>query len=358
MVQVRFGHSGIEAACLEQISSEAHKAFIRSNGSVLRLRAFRRGFIWANASLMTPAVPSLRRSNPVAQQPGRRFVRPKYVAISCLMLLAALGWICIGLMLAGAGFVHQPLPGGQPVAHPFADRIGLFGWGQTTYEVLCQPTFGMADSGGAAVAAVALMWIAMVLAMMLPAAGPMILTYSEMAERAARKGGRAVSPLVLISGYGLVWAGFAVAAAALQLTLTRAAFLDPSIASASTLFSGAMFVAAGLYQFSALKQACVTLCQQPAPFFSANWSERPRDIFRQGVRQGLYCVGCCWAIMLVMFAVGVMNVIWMAALGFIMAAEKITTTTRFSKAIGIVFILIGIGFVAAAVVAHWPVRVG
>jgi predicted metal-binding membrane protein len=134
--------------------------------------------------------------------------------------------------------------------------------------------------------------------------------------------------------------------------------LDPAMASASGLFSGAVFVAAGAYQFSALKHACVTRCQQPAPFFAANWSESPRGVFRLGVRQGLYCVGCCWAMMLVMFAVGVMNVIWMAALGFIMAAEKIATTTRFSKAIGAVFTVIGIAFIAVAVIAHWPVRTG
>lgn len=308
---------------------------------------------------MAPAVSNLSRSPPVARQPGRRLARPKYVAIGCLVVLAALGWICLGLMLAGEGFVREPLSGGsKPFQDAFAGRTGLLGWGRATYEVLCQPTFGAADAGAAAVAAVTLMWIAMVLAMMLPTAGPMILTYSEMAEAAARKGGRAASPLVLIAGYGLVWAGFAVSAAALQLALTRAALLDRSMASASTLFSGAVFVAAGLYQFSALKQACVTFCQQPAPFFSANWSDRSGDMFRLGVRQGLYCVGCCWAVMIVMFAVGVMNVIWMAALGFIMAAEKIAATTRFSKTIGMVFMGVGIGFVVAAVAAHWPVRAG
>jgi predicted metal-binding membrane protein len=308
---------------------------------------------------MAPAVPSLGRSNPVARQRWRLFVRPKYAAIGCLVLLAALGWICLGLMIAGEGFVREPLPGGgQPIADAFADRIGLFGWSQATYEVLCQPTFGTADPGGVAVAAAALMWIAMVLAMMLPTAGPMVLAYSETAETAARKGERAASPLVLIAGYALVWAGFAVTATALQLALTHAALLDRSMASASTLFSGAVFVAAGAYQFSALKHACVTLCQQPAQFFSANWSGRPRDILGLGMRQGLYCVGCCWATMLLMFAVGVMNVIWMAALGFVMAAEKISATTRFSKAIGVVLMGAGIGFIAAAMAAHWPVRAG
>jgi predicted metal-binding membrane protein len=287
------------------------------------------------------------------RQFGRLFAQPKRLAIVCLALLAALGWIYLGLMLAGMGSGS-----GTPVPDTLAARIGLSGWSRATFDVLCQPTFGTAAGGAAAAAAIVSMWIAMVAAMMLPTAGPMILTYVETAGTASRRGDRAASPLLLIAGYGLVWAGFAVIAAALQLALTRAALLDPSMASASALFSGAVFAGAGVYQFSALKEACVTLCQRPAPFFAANWPEQPRDVFRLGVRQGLYCLGCCWAMMLVMFAVGVMNVIWMAALGFIMAAEKIAATTRLSKTIGAVFIAIGAAFVAAAVAAHWPVRAG
>jgi predicted metal-binding membrane protein len=258
--------------------------------------------------------------------------RPAYAAAGCLALLAGLGWIYLGLMLSG----------------------------RTAWDVLCRPSFGTADAGAAAAALVP-MWIAMTAAMMLPTAGPMVLTYAEMAETAARGGRRAASPLALIAGYALVWVGFAVAAAALQVALTRAALLDPSMASASPLFSGAVFVAAGIYQFSAMKTACVTLCQHPAPFFAANWPDRPRAVFRPvfrlGVRQGLYCLGCCCAMMLVMFAAGVMNVVWMAVLGFIMGAEKIAATTRFSRVIGVVFVAVGLGFIAAAVAAHWPARV-
>src|SRR5674536_190050 len=92
-------------------------------------------------------------------------------------------------------------------------------------------------------------------------------------------------------------------------------------------FSGAIFIGAGVYQFSALKHACLTQCQSPFPFFFANWANTPRGVFRLGVKQGLYCLGCCWAMMLVMFAVGVMNVIWMAALGMVMTFEKIGTGT-------------------------------
>jgi len=287
------------------------------------------------------------------RQFGRLFAQPKRLAIVCLALLAALGWVYLGLMLAGIGSGS-----GTPVPDTLAARIGLSGWSRAAFDALCQPTFGTAAGGAAAAAAIVSMWIAMVAAMMLPTAGPMILTYAEMAGTASRRGDRAASPLLMIAGYGLVWAGFAVIAAALQLALTRAALLDSSMASASALFSGAVFAGAGVYQFSALKEACVTLCQRPAPFFATNWPRQPRDVFRLGVRQGLYCLGCCWAMMLVMFAVGVMNVIWMAALGFIMAAEKIAATTRLSKTIGAVFIVIGAGFIAAAVASHWPVRAG
>jgi predicted metal-binding membrane protein len=202
------------------------------------------------------------------------------------------------------------------------------------------------------------MWCAMTFAMMLPTAGGMILTYAEIAETAAAKREAAVPPLVLTTGYAAVWLGFAAAATLLQLLLNRLALLDPAMSSASALFSGAIFLAAGAYQFSALKHACVTLCQRPFPFFFANWSTRPRAVFRLGVRQGLYCLGCCWAMMLVMFAVGVMNVVWMAALGVIMGLEKVMSATRFSRAVGVAFVAIGAAFILSSFIAHWPARGG
>ena len=142
--------------------------------------------------------------------------------------------------------------------------------------------------------------------------------------------------------------------AALQLALTGLSLLDPAMASASPLFSGAAFIGAGLYQFSALKHACVTQCQRPFRFFFASWTDEPGGVFRLGLRQGLYCLGCCWAMMLLMFAVGVMNVVWMAALGAIMTVEKLATTTRFSRALGVVFIGVGAAFIVSAMIAHWP----
>jgi predicted metal-binding membrane protein len=191
------------------------------------------------------------------------------------------------------------------------------------------------------------MWAAMTLAMMLPTAGPMILTYAEIADTAVRKGEPVVSPLVLTAGYAAVWLGFALLAAWLQWALSRAGLLDGG--STGRLIGGAIFLGAGLYQFSALKRACLTLCQRPFPFFFSNWTSEAKGVLKLGLRQGMICLGCCWALMLIMFAVGAMNVIWMAVLGALMTVEKLSTTPRFSEAMGFVFVAVGFGLVVASV---------
>jgi predicted metal-binding membrane protein len=265
--------------------------------------------------------------------PVRALARPRLHAVACIAVLVAAGWIYLGLVLAGMS-------------------------GATFLEALCRPSFGATAPDVAQAALVFAMWCAMAFAMMLPTAAPMILTYAELAETAAAKGEPAASPLVLTAGYVGVWLAAAVGLSALQLVLARLSLLDSAMASASSLFSGAVFIAAGLYQFSALKHACVTQCQHPFPFFFANWTGEPGGVFRLGLRQGLYCLGCCWAMMLLMFVAGVMNVVWMAALGAVMAAEKVGTSTRFSRALGVAFITVGGAFVVSALIAHWPVRTG
>jgi len=229
-------------------------------------------------------------------------------------------------------------------------------------DVLCRPTFAQAPvhlaMPAGALAVVYLMWSAMTFAMMLPTAGPMVLTYAEIAETAVARGERAVSPLVLTAGYAVVWLGFALAATALQGVLTRLALLDPPPVSTSMLLSDAVFIGAGAYQFSALKARCVTLCQRPFPYLFANWRSESVAVFGLGLRQGLHCLGCCWALMLVMFAVGVMNVVWMAALGVIMALEKSASTTRFSRAVGVVFIATGAALCVSSIMGQWSARAG
>lgn len=302
-----------------------------------------------------------RTAEPIQVPSGARWAaRPRLVAILSVAILAGLGWIYLGLMMAGALQTGAAASLGPGMG--LLDLLGLAGggdgFGRALVEVLCRPTFGSAGGAWDATqfALVVVMWSAMALAMMLPTAGAMILAYAEIAATAARKGESVVSPVVLTAGYAAVWLGFALAASLLQWGLARASLVDPAMASASPLFSGAVFIGAGLYQFSGLKHACVTRCQRPFPFFFSRWTDRASGVFRLGLRQGVYCLGCCGAMMLAMFAVGVMNVVWMAALGTIMAIEKLSVTTRFSRAIGVIFIAIGAAFIVTSVIAQWPAR--
>jgi predicted metal-binding membrane protein len=269
---------------------------------------------------------SLSHLPPATARLGAVLARPKRLAVACIIVLAGLGWFYVGLLT-----VSMSPPG--------------------VWAALCGSTFGMAlmpDGvwGVPGFALVMLMWSAMTLAMMLPSAAPMILTYAEIADTAAGKGNSVVSPFVLAAGYLLVWFGFVILASVAQYVLTRTALLDLTMQSASETLSGAILILAGVYQFSVLKHSCLRQCQSPFPFFFANWATTPRGVFKLGLRQGLFCVGCCWAMMLVMFAVGVMNVVWMAALGVVMTLEKIGTGKRFSHAIGIALMGAGVVFIA------------
>ncbi|MCW5693181.1 MAG: DUF2182 domain-containing protein [Pseudolabrys sp.] len=268
---------------------------------------------------------------PAASRLGAVFARPKHIAVICVVALTGLGWLYLALAIGG-----------------MANPAGLL-------SALCSPTFGAGGWDPSGFLLVALMWGAMTLAMMLPSAAPMILTYAEIADTAAQKHESVVSPFALTAGYAAVWFGFAATATIAQYALTRAALLNPSMASASGLFSGAIFIAAGLYQFSALKHACLRQCRAPFQFFFTNWQTTARGVFRLGVKQGLFCLGCCWAMMLVMFAVGIMNVVWMAALGVLMTVEKMTVTNRLTYAIGVAAIAAGLALVVLAVLAHLPV---
>src|SRR5688572_23369954 len=153
--------------------------------------------------------------------PARLLARPRRIAIFCVAVLAGAGWTVLGLMLADTSLL----------------------------AALCRPSASVPGSTQAGL--VLAMWCAMALAMMLPTAAPMILTYAELTETAARKGEPAASPLVLIAGYVAVWLGAAVILTILQLILARLAVLDSAMASATPLFSGVVFIAAGFYQFSA-----------------------------------------------------------------------------------------------------------
>jgi predicted metal-binding membrane protein len=167
------------------------------------------------------------------------------------------------------------------------------------------------------------MWGVMMAAMMLPSAAPMILLYTTIARRRRARGDTAVAVAgVFALGYVAVWMAFSLTAAALQWGLDAATLLSPMMATTSIAAAGLVLVAAGLYQWTPLKQACLRQCQSPLDFILGNWREGARGALIMGLRHGLYCLGCCWMLMLLLFVGGVMNLLWIAGLGLFILVEK------------------------------------
>ena len=186
-----------------------------------------------------------------------------------------------------------------------------------------------------------LMWIVMMAGMMLPSATPIIILVMNTYKR---RGGRDArwSTLAFVSGYLVAWTGFSFAAAALQAILHRMALMSPAMVSQSAIVAGAIFLVAGVYQWMPLKAACLTHCRSPFHFLAHEWREGPAGGFMMGLRHGLFCVGCCWALMLLLFAVGVMNLVWVAAIAAFVLVEKLMRGGMlFSRAAGATSVLWG-----------------
>jgi predicted metal-binding membrane protein len=227
-----------------------------------------------------------------------------------IALVAGLAWIL--LALSGA---HVPDPG-----HP-----GL------------TPDRQLADLG-----VIFAMWSVMAVAMMLPTAIPAIFTFADIQEAGAVKGEKAVTPAMFASGYLCAWLVFALAAATFQWRMHSWTMASPSFADNGWLFGGLLLVGAGLYQWTPLKDACLTRCRSPMQFFLTDWHSGSRGAFRMGVRYGLICVGCCWLLMALMLITGMFNLIGMAMLTIYMLVEKITPQERMiTRAAGLAAVLCG-----------------
>jgi len=169
-------------------------------------------------------------------------------------------------------------------------------------------------------AATFLMWFLMMVAMMLPAVAPWIVLFAELDRRQAQHAPH-VPAALFAAGYFAVWAGYSLLAAAVQLGLQQAANLDRNLALGA-FAGGILLVLAGAFQFTPLKAACLTHCRNPLSYLIARWRDGPVGAFGLGARHGLFCTGCCWALMALGFALGVMNLAWMAALTVAIAVEK------------------------------------
>jgi predicted metal-binding membrane protein len=167
------------------------------------------------------------------------------------------------------------------------------------------------------------MWTLMMVGMMLPSAAPAILIFARVARSGPEPDRPVLRAYLFAAGYLLTWAAFSAAATALQSLLAQRAWVTPMMESASPYFAAALLAVAGMYQWTAAKRACLVRCRTPAAFITEHWRRGARGALRLGAEHGAYCVGCCWALMLLLFAGGVMSLPWIAGLSLFVLAEKL-----------------------------------
>ncbi|HSH08251.1 MAG TPA: DUF2182 domain-containing protein [Burkholderiales bacterium] len=227
--------------------------------------------------------------------------------------------------------------------------IVLLAWGYTAYLArsidmsgggMAMPQLQAWSAGMFAFMVV--MWFVMMVAMMLPSAAPMILTFAAIQRRRQAQGGSMVSTGVFIAGYLLVWAAFSLLATSAQYGLERAALVSPMMGKAAPWLGAALLVGAGLFQFAPLKDVCLDKCRSPIGFIMTEWRDGARGALVMGLRHGAFCTGCCWALMALLFVGGVMNLLWVAALALFVLIEKVVPAGgRLGKAGGVLLVAWG-----------------
>lgn len=223
------------------------------------------------------------------------------------------------------------LLGGMQMAAPAPDGMGM-GMAMSRWTI-----------GHAAI--VFVMWAVMMVAMMLPSAAPTILLVAALTRKRAGGGGGVVAGAASLfaAGYLLVWLAFSVVATTLQWALSEAGMLSPAMATTVTIVAACILIAAGIWQWTPLKDACLRNCRSPLGTLLHHWRPGLLGPLRSGGINGLYCLGCCWLLMALLFVGGVMNILWIAGLALLVLIEK---TTRWGELTA---------KVAGAVLAVWGV---
>jgi predicted metal-binding membrane protein len=208
-----------------------------------------------------------------------------------------------------------------------ASTIALLGWAYLVYQGWAMQHMDLVVMAMPSIGVWGLMDLLLVFAiwavMMVPSATPMLLAFATI-SRSRSAQGRAFVPLwVFLAGYLVLWTAFSLAATLAQWGLHSLALISPMMVGTSPLLGSLLLIAAGVYQWTPLKEACLRHCRSPVQFLLTCWQDGSAGAFLMGLRHGAYCLGCCWLLMAVLFAVGVMNLAWIAALSVFVLLEKI-----------------------------------
>ena len=239
--------------------------------------------------------------------------RDRIVIILALTSLTALAWAYLLWLSADMGMGGMDMPGLRMIP----SGMGLMIPAQMPWRAM-------------EFAFVFAMWTVMMVGMMTPSAMPMILMYARVGRETEPQAAPLSATVWFAAGYFLVWTAFALLATFVQWAFERTAVLDSAMASTSNVVGGLLFIAAGSYQWTRLKDVCLTQCQTPFAFLMRQGGFR-RDAFGSlilGIRHGAYCVGCCWALMALLLVGGAMNVLWIVVLALLIVLEKVTPSGR------------------------------
>jgi predicted metal-binding membrane protein len=227
--------------------------------------------------------------------------------------------------------------------------VCVLAWGFTIWGAQDMAPFEPRPWSAGQFAAVLLMWVVMMAAMMLPAIVPMVDAFATINRRRRERDAPYVATAYFVGGYLLAWSGYSALATLAHWGLERTGWLDTLMQSTSLAMSGALFLAAGLYQWTPLKEVCLTRCRSPIGFVLSEWCDGALGAIAMGLRHGAYCIGCCAVLMALLFAVAVMNLVWVTALTVLVMIEKLLPGAAFWRhAIGAVFTLAGIVLIGRA----------
>jgi predicted metal-binding membrane protein len=234
--------------------------------------------------------------------------------------------------------------------------ITLFAWGYMMYEAramyhtgICRCA-GMTMSGpdanpwsAATLPPLFLMWSEMMVAMMLPSAAPMILTFAAVNRQRREHERPFVSAGIFMMGYLIAWTGFSALAALAQWILHGKALLSPMMVNNSPVFGGALLILAGIFQWTPLKGVCLRHCRSPFGFLLSDWRDGKWGAMTMGIKHGAYCTGCCWLLMTLLFIAGVMNLWWIAILAVFVLLEKVVPRGMWvGRAAGVLLVIWGV----------------
>ena len=263
--------------------------------------------------------------------------RDRLVGVTALTAVIALSWV---YLLAGAGM------GMSAFEMTRMSQLGMAGGmseeGMTGMAMLAPAVW----TPGYAVLMLFMWWIMMV-AMMLPSAAPMILLFATVNRKQRDTGHPYVATSIFAVGYLAAWAGFSLVAVFLQWGFERTGILSPMLVGTNVIFGGVLLLAAGVYQLTPIKHACLRQCRAPLAFLSTHWRRGTRGAIGMGLEHGAFCVGCCWFLMGLLFFGGVMNLYWIAGLALFVLLEKIVPAGHWlSYVTGVALLVWGAGMLA------------